>query len=51
VESAPPSEPSLPTDPTQLEELAGRLWSHLRVRLRRELLADRERAGMLTDLR
>jgi hypothetical protein len=34
-----------------LDELAHRLYDRIRRRLSRELLADRERAGMLTDLR
>jgi hypothetical protein len=36
--------------PAELEQLATKLWGRLRLQLRRELLADRERAGMLTDL-
>jgi hypothetical protein len=36
--------------PAELEALATKLWGRLRLQLRRELLADRERAGMLTDL-
>jgi hypothetical protein len=34
-----------------LDELALRLYARLRSRLRRELLVDRERAGLLTDYR
>lgn len=34
----------------ELEVLATKLWGRLRLQLRRELLADRERSGMLTDL-
>jgi hypothetical protein len=34
-----------------LDELARRLYDRFRQRLTRELLADRERAGILTDLR
>lgn len=34
-----------------LDELARRLYERIRRRLSRELLADRERAGLLTDLR
>jgi len=41
----------LPHTPAELEQLATKLWGRLRLQLRRELLADRERAGMLTDLR
>jgi hypothetical protein len=38
---------SAPDD--QLEELAGRLYDHIRSRFRAELLIDRERAGLLAD--
>jgi hypothetical protein len=41
---------STPQSPAELEQLATKLWSRLRLQLRRELIADRERAGMLTDL-
>ena len=34
-----------------LDDLARRLYPRLRSRLRTELLVDRERAGLLTDLR
>lgn len=34
-----------------MEELAVRIYDRLRSRLRRELLVDRERAGLLTDFR
>lgn len=34
-----------------LEDLAGLLYGRLRTRLRRELLIDRERTGLLTDFR
>ena len=37
--------------PTDLDELARRLFDPLSARLRNELLLDRERAGMITDLR
>jgi hypothetical protein len=36
---------------TDLDDLATRLYERLRSRLRRELLVDRERAGLLTDFR
>jgi len=36
--------------PAELELIATKLWGRLRLQLSRELLADRERAGMLTDL-
>ena len=35
----------------QLDVLAGRLYSRISARLRRELRIDRERAGLLSDLR
>jgi hypothetical protein len=41
---------SLGHSSAELEVLATKLWGRLRLQLRRELLADRERAGMLTDL-
>jgi hypothetical protein len=34
-----------------MEELARRLYEHIGTRLRAELLVERERAGMVTDLR
>ena len=40
-----------PQSPEALDELAGRLYDRLRARLRDELLIDRERAGLLTDVR
>ena len=33
-----------------MEELATKLYHHIRWRLRSELLLDRERAGLMTDL-
>ena len=33
----------------ELEELAHRLYDHIRARIRSELLVDRERAGLLAD--
>ena len=41
---------STPQSSAELEVLATKLWGRLRLQLRRELLTDRERAGMLTDL-
>ena len=35
----------------ELDDLAVRLYDRLRSRLRLELLIDRERAGLITDLR
>ena len=37
--------------PEALDELAGKLYDRIRARLRDELLVDRERAGLLTDVR
>ena len=37
--------------PTNLDELARRLFDPLAARLKAELWLDRERAGMVTDLR
>ena len=37
--------------PTDLDELARRLFDPLSARLKSELWLDRERAGMVTDLR
>lgn len=53
---APPSGPSAgavppPTNENELAELARKLYEPITARLRRELLVDRERAGMITDLR
>lgn len=51
--AAPPPAPGAagtPDDPEQLDQLASKLWERFRHRLRRELLADRERAGMAADL-
>jgi hypothetical protein len=39
------------TDDLDLEELTARLYDRIRSRLRRELLLDRERAGLLSDFR
>lgn len=45
-------EPSIDLqDTAKLDELAGKLYGHLRHRLRNELMIDRERSGTLTDLR
>jgi hypothetical protein len=43
--------PNPTLDGAGLDELAGRLYDRIRLRLRRELLVDRERAGALQDLR
>ena len=48
--SAAGASSATPQSPAELEQLATKLWGRLRLQLRRELLADRERAGMLTDL-
>jgi hypothetical protein len=34
----------------ELDDLARRLYDRIRLRLRRELIVDRERAGVLIDL-
>ncbi len=44
-------EQSIDIDDIDLDELAVRLYDRLRSQLRRELLVDRERAGLLTDFR
>jgi hypothetical protein len=36
---------------SHIEELGDRLFDHIRTRLRAELLVDRERAGLIGDLR
>ena len=40
-----------PSSDAELEELAGQLYGRISRRLRRELLVDRERAGVMVDLR
>ena len=54
VGASPGNQPSTPGGGRQsereLELLASRLYERIRLRLRRELLADRERAGLLTDV-
>ena len=47
---ASPSTPDA-NDEGRLEDLAAKLYDRIRIRLRNELLVDRERAGFLTDLR
>jgi hypothetical protein len=37
--------------PESMDELAGRIYDRIRMRFRDELLIDRERAGLLTDVR
>jgi hypothetical protein len=39
-----------PASGPELDALAARLYDRIRLRLRRELLADRERAGVLVDM-
>jgi hypothetical protein len=39
------------TTESEMDALAGRLYERIRGRLKSELLVDRERAGLLTDLR
>jgi hypothetical protein len=55
-EAAPAVAPAAPkastaTSDAELEELARKLYEPIRSRLRAELLIDRERAGMIADLR
>jgi len=54
IQRAPLSGPSLKTSgsmtETELENLAGKLYGRIRSRLRSELLVDRERAGLVTDV-
>jgi hypothetical protein len=38
-------------DQSRIDDLAAKLYDKIRTRLRTELLVDRERAGLLTDLR
>jgi len=45
--AGPPAPPDAPAD---LAGLADRLWDHLEQRLRRSLLLERERRGVLPDL-
>jgi hypothetical protein len=53
VPTAPPGTPpaAAGTPPPDLDELARRLFDPLSARLRAELRLDRERAGVVTDLR
>jgi hypothetical protein len=48
---APSLAGSLMEDPTELDELAHKLYERIRLRLGRELVLDRERAGLLTGSR
>ena len=41
----------MPQSEHDLSELARRLYEPISARLRRDLLVERERAGMVTDLR
>ena len=55
-EAAPAAAPAAPkagtaTSDAELEELARKLYEPIRSRLRAELLIDRERAGMIADIR
>ncbi|HLY14928.1 MAG TPA: hypothetical protein VKR24_11310, partial [Candidatus Limnocylindrales bacterium] len=43
--------PSIADRDRELDELARRLYGRIRTKLAAELLADRERAGLLVDLR
>jgi hypothetical protein len=46
-----PAAAAKPADDEELEELARKLYERLRLRLKRELLLDRERGGFLADSR
>ena len=46
-----PAGPAAPMSGAELEEMARRLYEPLSARLRTELWQDRERSGLLTDLR
>ena len=46
-----PAAPAAPLSGAELEEMARRLYEPLSARLRAELWQDRERSGLLTDLR
>ncbi len=48
---AGPAAPAAPLSGAELEEMARRLYEPLTARLRAELWQDRERSGLLTDLR
>jgi hypothetical protein len=48
---AGPAAPAAPMSGAELEEMARRLYEPLSARLRTELWQDRERSGLLTDLR
>jgi hypothetical protein len=48
---AGPAGPAAPMSSSELEEMARRLYEPLSARLRAELWQDRERSGLLTDLR
>jgi hypothetical protein len=48
---AGPAAPAAPLSGAELEEMARRLYEPLSARLRTELWQDRERSGLLTDLR
>jgi hypothetical protein len=49
--ASPPDHASSATTESEMDALAGKLYERIRGRLKSELLVDRERAGLLTDLR
>jgi hypothetical protein len=51
MQAGPPASSGGAPSEQQLDELAARLFERIRARLKGELLIDRERAGLLTDLR
>ena len=46
-----PASAAQPAGEEAMDALAGKLYDRIRSRLKSELLVDRERAGLLTDLR
>jgi hypothetical protein len=56
AEAPPPAVDAAPAaaagqSPQSLDEMAAHLYDRIRSRLRDELLVDRERAGLVTDVR
>lgn len=49
--ASPPGQATSGSTESEMDALAGKLYERIRCRLKSELLIDRERAGLLTDLR
>lgn len=49
--ASPPGQATSGSTESEMDALAGKLYERIRSRLKSELLIDRERAGLLTDLR